>query len=101
MSFFERLRYAYRAFRHPYKVEADMLWSKRVMFLKQLLADDMMNPIRRAVDKVNRDTLIEHEARRRDAFEWVGHYSEHRADWDSWKTRFLIEWVVGEHKGLL
>ena len=101
MGFIERCQYAIYAFRHPYKIENDKLWGTRVQFLKQLLADDMINPVRRAVEKVNRDTLIEHEARRRDAFEWVGHYSEHRADWDSWKTRFLIEWVVGEHKGLL
>jgi hypothetical protein len=101
MGFIERVKYAWLAFRHPYKVEMDQLWVKRVTFLKHLLADDMVNPVRKAVDKVNTDTLIEHEARRRDAFEWVGHYSEHRADWDSWKTRFLIEWVVGEHKGFL
>ena len=99
MTFIARLKYAWTAFRDPYQVEDNMLWGKRVKALKALLADDINNPIRRAVDKVNLDSLTDNEARRRDAFEWVGHYSEHRADWDSWKTRFLIEWVVGEHKG--
>lgn len=99
MTRWERLKFAYFSYKHPHLVEIDQHWSKVVVDLKKLQSHFMNNPIGNAINKVEKDTIKDNEERRRQALEWVGIYCEHCKEWDTWLTRFLLEYELGRRKG--
>lgn len=73
--------------------------------IEQLLSDPAYQPILRAIRKANSDPDIasaDAETKYREALEWAVHYSSKKiARPDAWKTRFLLELIVGLEKGKL
>lgn len=73
--------------------------------IEALFSDPAYQPVLRAIRKTNADRRMGAEAaevKLAETLEWAEHYSNKKvARRDAWKTRFLVELVVGLEKGKL
>lgn len=72
--------------------------------VRVLLKHPHYQPLLRAIRKTNADKGLQDassDQKWTETVEWLGHFSNRNPMSDSWKTRFLIELLVGIEKGKL
>lgn len=73
--------------------------------IEALLADPAYQPVLRALRKTNSDRAIgaaDADTKLKETLLWAEYYSNKKvARSDAWKTRFLVELLVGIEKGFL